>query len=80
MSRALPRPSGARASFVSEQLLHRIRSEFDEMPGLQLTARQAQRLWGLDADTCHHVLTSLLDTKFLHRLGPDRYGRPKDGQ
>src|SRR5688572_20900769 len=37
---------------ISDQMLHRIFSEYLEMPGLRLTRRQAQRLWGLDEETC----------------------------
>jgi hypothetical protein len=50
---------------VNEDLLRRIRGEFIEMPGLRLTFRQAQRLWGLDARTCESVLARLVGTKFL---------------
>ena len=32
-------------------LVHRVRGEFLEMPGLRLTRAQAQRLWGLDEET-----------------------------
>ena len=53
-------------------LLRRIRGEFMEMPGLRLTARQAQRLFGLDGLLCDTVLTVLQDETFL--------GRTKDGQ
>ena len=35
------------------QLVQRIEREYSEMPGLRLTEGQAQRLWDLDADTCH---------------------------
>ena len=37
------------------------------MPGLHLTAQQAQRLFGLEAETCDAVLATLLDAKFLIR-------------
>jgi hypothetical protein len=47
------------------ELLWRIRAEFIEMPGLRLTARQAQCLFGLDADTCRLLLAELQDAKFL---------------
>jgi hypothetical protein len=33
------------------ELLRRIRAEYLEMPGLRLTAPQAQRLFGLDSET-----------------------------
>jgi hypothetical protein len=48
-------------------IVRRIRGEFLEMPGLRLTARQAQRLFGLDATTCDEVLAELLQSGFLAR-------------
>jgi hypothetical protein len=47
------------------ELLRRIRAEYLEMPGLRLTAPQAQRLFGLDSETWEAVRAVLLDTKFL---------------
>src|SRR5213075_1813709 len=47
------------------QLVHRVRSEFIEMPGLQLTLPQAARLWGLDHDASRQVIDALLDGAFL---------------
>ena len=37
------------------------------MPGLRLTAPQAQCLFGLDSETWDAVLAALLDAKFLSR-------------
>jgi hypothetical protein len=48
-----------------EHMLQRIQGEFVEMPGLRLTAAQAQRLWGLDAEACQSLLSALVDSKFL---------------
>jgi hypothetical protein len=48
-------------------LLHRIRGEFLEMPGLHLTLPQAARLWQLDLDTCDRVLHALLADGFLRQ-------------
>ena len=50
-----------------EDVLQRIQGEFVEMPGLRLTAPQAQRLWGLERDTCDALLGALVDAKFLSR-------------
>ena len=56
--------SPAGESLVSALLLQRIRAEYIEMPGLNLTAAQAQRLqqwlWGLDGATCDMVLAALV--------------------
>jgi hypothetical protein len=46
-------------------VIERVRAEFVEMPGLELTLPQAVRLWGLGADDCRHVLDSLADAGFL---------------
>jgi hypothetical protein len=64
---------------LSEQILRRIHAEFMEMPGLRLTRRQAQRLWGLDEGTCARILEFLVDIRFLCRTKPDTYGRMTDG-
>jgi hypothetical protein len=47
--------------------LRRVQGEYLEMPGLRLTAAQAQRLWGLDRESCNALLGALVDTKFLYR-------------
>ena len=46
------------------------------MPGLSLTAPQAQRLWGLDTTTCAFLLTTLVGRKVLRRtaIGKDPFG------
>ena len=48
-----------------DEVLQRIQGEFVEMPGLRLTAAQAQRLWGLDREVCDAMLGALVDAKFL---------------
>jgi len=63
---------------IDDRILQRIRGEFLEMPGLRLTCRQTQRLWGLDEQTCLTLLQFLVETKFLHRLGDGRYSRFAD--
>jgi hypothetical protein len=50
-----------------DYVLNRIRGEFTEMPGLRLTAAQAQRLMGLERDICDALLAALVDAKFLTR-------------
>ena len=46
-------------------VVDRVRAEFVEMPGLELTFPQAKRLWNLDADDCRHVVDALADAGFL---------------
>lgn len=62
-----------------DHMLRRVRGEYLEMPGLRLTRRQAQRLWGLDEHTCAQLLDSLTEAKFLHRTDDGTYGRLTDG-
>jgi hypothetical protein len=55
------------------RILARVCREFIKTPGLRLTGKRAQTLWGLDESTCIHVLSLLVDAKFLCRVGDD-YG------
>jgi hypothetical protein len=48
-----------------DTLVGRARSEFIEMPGLQLTVPQAARLWGLGEKVCCAVVDALVDVGFL---------------
>jgi hypothetical protein len=64
---------------LTEPMLQRICAEYLEMPGLQLTVEQAQRLWGLDKETCERALEFLLETRFLVRTRRNLYARPTDG-
>ena len=45
--------------------LTRLRAEYLEMPGLQLTQGQVQRLCGLERAVCERVLDTLVDRRFL---------------
>ena len=56
-------------------ILRRIEGEYREMPGLQLTEGQAQRLWGLDAQTCRVILLALIRKRFLRRAANGMYIR-----
>jgi hypothetical protein len=48
-----------------ESVLDRIREEFREMPGLRLTPTQAERMWGLEHETCQAVIETLTACAFL---------------
>jgi hypothetical protein len=52
-----------------QDVIERVRGEFNEMPGLRLTPEQAARLWGLDAPSCNQVLRTLVSTSFLRWSG-----------
>ena len=52
-----------------------VRAEYLEVPGLELTRDQAQRLWGLDRVACDQVLAALVESRFLRRTRDNRYLR-----
>jgi hypothetical protein len=62
-----------------EQAMLRISGEFLEMPGLRLTCRQAQRLFGLGESTCARLLDDLVERGFLTRQPNGTYARVGDG-
>ena len=49
----------------SADLIHRVRAEFLEMPGLRVTATQAERLFGLSPHSWQRVLETLKAAGFL---------------
>jgi hypothetical protein len=61
----------------------RIRAEFEEMPGLKLTLRQASRLFNIDIAKCERVLAQLVvlgalrisEGSFVLRQSRDRWPR-----
>jgi hypothetical protein len=65
---------------VDNALLQRVYGEFLEMPGLRLTCRQAQRLWGLSESACLQLLEFLVEARFLYRPGHGVYTRLTDGR
>ena len=65
---------------VHRRTLQRVCCEFLEMPGLHLTCKQAQRLWGLDEPVCLQVLECLVDAGFLRRHGEGIYARLTEGR
>ena len=54
----------------AREWLRVVEAEYREMPGLQLTRAQAQRL-GLDATTCAVLFDVLVATRFLRRTHRD---------
>jgi hypothetical protein len=64
-----------RTSTALHELLQRIEGEYRELPGLSVTARQAERLWGLDSTTCSFVLITLIQRGMLRRTASGTYVR-----
>jgi hypothetical protein len=63
-----------------QDIVQRVCAEFLEMPGLNLTSRQARRLWGIDETMCLDLLEFLVDEGFLCRRGEDLYIRRTEGR
>ena len=57
------------------RLIERVRGEFNEMPGMQLTEAQAARLWGLEPTACRGVVELLVGADFLRRTPSGRIAR-----
>jgi len=57
------------------QILHRIRAEYLEMPGVSLTPEQVQRLCGVERTACDTALETLVDDGFLSVRVDGTYGR-----
>jgi hypothetical protein len=56
-----------------EGWLHLIKAEYLEMPGLNLTKPQVQRLWNLEAKTCDTLLDTLTTDHFLEKTDHESY-------
>ena len=48
-----------------ELMAKRVRAEFEEMPGMTLTMRQASRLFGIEGDVCRTVFERLVTMSYL---------------
>jgi Fic family protein len=55
------------------KVVQRIREEFEEIPGLRLTAHEASRFWAMDEATCELVLAELALQGFLAQGGDYRF-------
>jgi hypothetical protein len=62
------------------KLTQQIREEFEAAVGLRVTENEAARFFGLDVETCEHVLRQLHGVGFLARDIDGRYWRGMDGR
>ena len=53
--------------------LRMIRAEYLEMPGLQLTKAQIQRLWRLEPPMCDALVEQLVAAEFLEKTHREAY-------
>src|SRR5712691_10071185 len=70
-----PTVAGEHRHRVREELVRRIRGEFEEMPGLSLTSGQAIKLFGISPDECAGILSHLIEQGVLRLKSDGRYIR-----
>ena len=58
-------PNRTAAVMDTDALVTRIKSEFNESPGMCLTLRQGARLWGIAPEECAKVVDRLVAEQFL---------------
>ena len=68
----------APTAITIRDVLQRVQGEYRDMPGLKLTEAQAQRLLGIDCDTCAVILSTLTERGFLRRTDNGLYVRAWD--
>jgi len=56
-----------------DALAARVRGEYGEMPGLQLTVSQACRRWQVEMSTCEMLLEQLVREGFLYKMNNGAY-------
>ena len=69
---AAGKPSESRSK-VLQELTRRLQAEYAEMPGLNMTLAQAQRLLASDRQTCTAALKVLIARRVLRRTAQGRY-------
>jgi hypothetical protein len=57
------------------RLMNQVQAEYNEMPGLSITLRQAQRLWAVDRVTCEEALMRLTASGVLRMTAKGRFVR-----
>jgi hypothetical protein len=63
------------STLLDQRLVQRIRAEYLEMPGMNLTLQQVRRLCGIEEPICRAVLESLVEAGFLCRNSDGSYAR-----
>lgn len=57
---------------MTDPVAKRILAEFEEMPGMALTIRQASKLFGLDLERCRILVDALIDCAYLRQTDGGR--------
>jgi hypothetical protein len=68
-------PHEARRTFSAADWARLIQSEYEEMPDLNLTPAQMQRLWGIGPNTCRAVIELLIARNALKLTLAGSYAR-----
>jgi hypothetical protein len=79
---AMSRPPAARERrdlAGREAVVRRIVAEFQDMPGLVLSLKQASRFLGVDPAACQRILTALTKAGVLRRSATEYYSRREPG-
>jgi hypothetical protein len=63
---------------TTDDVVHQLRAEFLEMPGLRLRPEQVQRLCGIERTLCQTLLDVLVATRFLCVSADGTYARASD--
>jgi hypothetical protein len=71
-------PHERRNLTARKALTRRIRSEFEEMPGLSLTLPQASKLFGIPSDACARIFSQLSEEGLLRPIRNGTYARRLD--
>jgi hypothetical protein len=79
MSLAPPAGRERRNHARREALVQRIVAEFEDMPGLVLSMKQASRFLGVDAGACTRILSSLTQAGVLRRSASECYSKCEPG-
>ncbi len=59
----------------TEEIWHRVRSEFMELPGMSLEVEQAARLFGIDRREAQFILEELVTVGFPRRTAIGAFAR-----
>jgi hypothetical protein len=70
--------SEVRIMITGQAVRERIRAEYLEMPGMNLTSDQVARLCGMERSACQTVLDALVEAKFLTLTTDGTYVRRTD--
>ena len=72
-------PAERRDLVRREAIVRRIVAEFNDMPGLVLSLKQASRFLGVDQAACARILAALTESGILRRSASEYYSRREPG-